>query len=477
MGFTIPADILSIESDAKKYGGYARELREIVNFYCSVADQILLSQRPMLIGAAKKFTALLESRDRMSWSDDQNRLNAWLEELKQFAKQFGSENRLLRKHHQKVLLLIRPLFDIPLLKWRSNLNEAKTLVQEIDFKYQNTLPWKRHWDHQLYKILEYHFNNTLIKSDNLLSFGANSANTSFTVRSAQPSSGEQFKVELCFSAGAVAFKPPIEEMKAKIYGRIKTFLSMPEKFEGFVPLAASGDNKTANSAQNKSLFYAIYLRNFNNFPILYEKANEMIEELLKIRQKFIEWSALYHLIRWQTTVEESSDSLAEFLGCKSLDDYKSNLILIKSKAQKFNKEFVDNEIVCDSGGFVVNILPIKTFIDWLLIEVDKLLARSLKQKCEQEIRIIDEKCSEMLEITSKRPENISDLMKIDNLIRTELPSIQTDLSSRFNELESKLSFLMKWSSKIAPDLNEVRNKFDEFETITETKDSLLDSYK
>ena len=427
----------------------------------------------MLIGLAKKFTALLESRDRMSWNDDQNKLNAWLEELKQFAKQFGTENKLLRKYHQRVLLLVRPLFDIPVAKWRSNLNEAKTLVQEIDFRYDNTLPWKRHWDHQLYKILELHFNDTLIKSDDLLSLGDTNRST-LIVRSNDTSATEQFKVELCFSGGTVVYKPSIEELKQRIYARIKTFLAMPEKFEGFVLTSAATDPKSSN----KSLFYAIYLRNFNNFPILYEKANEMIEELLKIRQKFAEWSALYHLIRWQTKVEDqTSEGLAKFLGCDTLDDYKNNLMLVKSMAQKFNKDYVDNDIVCQNGHFVINIVPIKTFVDWLLIEVDKLLARSLKQKCEQEIRVIDQKCNELLEITSKRPENINDLVKIDNLFRKELKEIQTDLNSRYTELEAKLGFLMKWSAKTAPDLTEVRNKFDEFERITETKDSLLDSYK
>jgi hypothetical protein len=152
-------------------------------------------------------------------------------------------------------------------------------------------------------------------------------------------------------------------------------------------------------------------------------------------------------------------------------------MLIKSKAQKFNKDFIDTEIVCESGSFIINVVPIKTFIDWLLIEIDKLLARSLKEKCDQEIKIINEKCSELLLTISKRPENINELIKIDNLFKSEFNAISNDLSVSYNDLEAKLSFLMKWSSKIAPDLSEVKAKYDEFERISETKDSLLDSYR
>lgn len=477
LSFAIPPDIVAVEDDVRKYGVYARELREIVNFYCSVADQILLSQRPMLIDAAKKFTALLESRDRISWNEDPNKLTTWLEELKRFSKSFSTENRTLRKHHNKVLQLIKPLFEIQLVKWRTNINEVKTIMQEIDFRYQNTLPWKRHWDHQLYKILEYHFNYLLIKSNNLLSFGSNISYSFTSSMNSTTSSGEAFKIDLCFISGSVAFKPSLEEIKAKIYARIKSFLSMPKQFEGFVPLTQSSKNKMDTSSDNTSIFYAIYLRNFNNFSILYEKANEMIEELLQVRQKFVDWCSLYYLIRWQNTEDSDSESLAQFLGCHTLDDYKNNLMLIKSKAQKFNKDFIDTEIVCESGSFIINVVPIKTFIDWLLIEIDKLLARSLKEKCDQEIKIINEKCSELLLTISKRPENINELIKIDNLFKTEFNAISNDLSVSYNDLEAKLSFLMKWSSKIAPDLSEVKAKYDEFERISETKDSLLDSYR
>ena len=67
IAFVIPEKIAAKEADATRYGAIARELKEIVNFYCTVGDQILTSQKPMLIDAAAKFTKLLESRDRISW--------------------------------------------------------------------------------------------------------------------------------------------------------------------------------------------------------------------------------------------------------------------------------------------------------------------------------------------------------------------------------------------------------------------------
>lgn len=461
LGFALPQNIVLLEDQVRKHGLIARELREIVNFYCTVADQILLSQRPMLIDAAKAFTSLLESRDKISWDDDHAKLSSWIDQLKNFSKRFSTENRTLRKHHENVLNLIKPLFEMSISAWRTNINEVVNIMQEIDNRYENTLPWKKHWDYQLYKILEYHFNQALIKSNQLtgLKIHQQSALSIFSLTNTSNEHSETMKIDLCFLSDTVEFRPPIEEIKSLLYSRIQKFLSIPCQFQGFIQY----------SKQDQSLFQAIYLRNFNNFPILYEKADEMIDELEMIREKFIEWTSLYYLIKQQ--------NLNEILSFESIEDYKSNLMLLKNKSQTFNKNFVHNEIQCESSNIFINIVPIKTFIDWLLIEVDKMLAKSLKDKCIEEMKIINDKCTQLLDQLVKRPQNISELINIDKLIRKEINDLGFEIKNQYSDLEAKLSFLMKWSAKIAPDINDVKNKYDEFTRIIDTKDYVLNSYK
>ena len=43
MGFILPSQVIEAENRIRKYAMIARELREIVNFYCTIGDQILLS--------------------------------------------------------------------------------------------------------------------------------------------------------------------------------------------------------------------------------------------------------------------------------------------------------------------------------------------------------------------------------------------------------------------------------------------------
>ncbi|KAI1294826.1 Cytoplasmic dynein 2 heavy chain 1 [Halotydeus destructor] len=298
IAFTIPQVIAEKEVDAVRYGNIARELKEIVNFYCTVGDQILTSQKPMLIDAATAFTALLESKERISWDKEPVKLRAWLDQLREFAKAFSTENRHLRHRHQDILEILVPLFDSTPSRWRLSMGEAATIIREIDGKYNNTIPWKRHWDHQLYKLLEYHFNDALLRSEGWLGFGSSGltigppqtsyGNRPTTAASISSSSGsEPYRIDLSFVSGKASLKPPLEEIKAKIYTRIKKFLMMPQSFKGFIDVTDG----------QESIFSAIYLRSFFSFPLLYSKANEIIRELRKTTEVFQEWTSLFYIMQ------------------------------------------------------------------------------------------------------------------------------------------------------------------------------------
>lgn len=459
LGFALPEEIIKIESDVKKYGIIARELREIVNFYCTVADQILLSQQPMLIDAAKAFTSLLETRDRMSWNGDAVKTKAWLEKLKQFAKSFSTENRELRRQHQKILSIMIGLFKLSPPNWRSLLNDINTILQTVDTKYQHTVSWKKHWDHQLYKVLEYHFNESLMKSNKIIEISSSDE----SLRDVVGTNGS--KLEICFASETIAYRPPLEEVKARIYMKIKKFLQMTIQFKGFAP-------DSGNNDENKSLFYTIYLRNFTNLPLLYEKVDEIIDELMTIKNQFIEWISLYYLLK-----EANNNDINQVFALETLEDYKKSLMLIKSKAQKFHKDYFLNEIKCERSDIVINMMPLKTFVDWLLIETDKVLVFSLKNKILTKMKDINKQCDEVFEVLSKKPENISQLKDVNQLVKKDLMAVNEDLSKMGEELQVSTAFLSKWSSRVAPSSEETRQKLEEFQRIYETKDSLLDSYQ
>lgn len=454
-GYTIPDHVAEKELEVVRYGTIARDLREIVNFYCSVGDQILHSQKPLLIDSAKKFTSLLESRDRISWNRDPNQLQVWVEQLRSFSKTFSSQNRFLRNKHQIILHLILLLFDKPPSKWRQTLNEVRSNFHEVDERFSNTYSWKLHWDHQLYKLLEYHFNDALLKSDTWLGSGASNFVAS--------SNSDIFRVDLCFVAGSIVFRPSIEEIKTKIFSRIRKFLSVPSGFRGLI-----------DYNERESIFTAIYTRSFLSIPLLYLRAGDMINELKTIAKRFKEWTALHYII---SQYSNSAASLSTFLQLDTVDDYKSNLILLKEKSQQFHKIFFENEIQCKAANIIVNLAPIKSSVEWFISEMDKLLVKTLKDRSEFDARELKREMTEIEEKANHQPQNTAEYKELEQLLRKELSPIMNTFNSRYKDMNARASFLKKWSAKVAFNVTDVSSLFEELQMILESRESLLDSLK
>lgn len=455
-GFTIPQDIADKEQDVRQFGSVARELREVVHFYCTVGDHILPSQKPIMIHSASQFTTLLESRSRISWDKEPEKLSLWLAQLRDFAKTFSSENKLLRQRHQTILRSVIKLFDLPVAKWKPVLNEVRTLVYETDERFSNTLSWKIHWDHQLYKILEYQFNDALLKADAWLG----SSRSEYSASSAT----ETFYVDLCFTGGRIGFQPLMEEIKVMIYSRIRKFLSLPQSFSGLVQ----------SKAGQESIFTAIYARSFLSFPFLYSKAGHILKELQAVADRFSEWVALHDVLQ---VYGNNAAGLAVALQLDTVDDYKSNLLLLKTITQKFKKEFLQNEVACESANIVINISPIKTIVEYLLTEMDHLILKTLKERTESESRELRREAAALLERLEQQPKKVAELMEIETLIRKDLAKTCNNMTIRYTDLTQKASFMKMWSAKIAPDLSELSSMIDELQHILNSRDQTISSFR
>ena len=161
--FIIPDDIDRMESQISTYIDFVHDLRKIVRFYMNVAEQILPSQRPMLIDRARAFTTLLESRQQLKWSDGSDAISGWIDELKQFMSEFQKQNKHLQRLHQKILETIKWMIDASLSQWQHLIEKVRLIISEVsvNHSYQYTYVWRKHWDYQLYKILEYYFNQII----------------------------------------------------------------------------------------------------------------------------------------------------------------------------------------------------------------------------------------------------------------------------------------------------------------------------
>ncbi|XP_053205685.1 cytoplasmic dynein 2 heavy chain 1-like [Panonychus citri] len=469
LGFQLSGDLIDKERDLIKYGSIARHLEEIVNFYCTIGDSILLCQQPILIDAARTFTSLLESRNKtMTWDCDINQLDGWLTELRELASKFSDENRRLHRYHRSLLKSIIKLFDFPLNKWRPLMNEMTSTMITVDNLYSNTLTWKKHWDYQLYKILDYHFNKALISSLTWLGFYSNPYNGN----KISNDSSLCLRVDLTFTSGLIVYRPSLEEIQLQLYSRINLFLSTFTQFKGF--LVSINPDLFESPKGMKNIFSTIYLRSIENLLCLYRQVDNIMLELITISEQFSEWTCLYNIIR-----ESHSDdfSLSSMIPLNTLDDYVNNLTLIKLKGQEFNKKFIDNELYCSESNITINLIPIKVSIDWINSAVDRLLIDSLRRETEAMSKSLNNQVSQLLTQLTSPPEQVKSLIELESFWLDSASSTIVQITSAYNELTGRCNFLSKWSAKSVPNLSDLVDKYDQFQILMDNRESLIASFK
>ncbi|KFM70526.1 Cytoplasmic dynein 2 heavy chain 1, partial [Stegodyphus mimosarum] len=70
LGYSIPNKILDLEEKAKKHYSQAKTLQQIVNFYKTIADHMILSQQPLMLEAARAFTRVVDEKNAVTWNDE-----------------------------------------------------------------------------------------------------------------------------------------------------------------------------------------------------------------------------------------------------------------------------------------------------------------------------------------------------------------------------------------------------------------------
>ena len=178
---------------------------------------------PMLREAAEAFEQLvknptqkgLDEKGQITWSNTVQ-VQAYIDRLQAAAERITSENSKLRKYHVSIGERVVQLKNISLLKnqeiWKEIVKEIRSIFDSLDSQgYKDMRAWKTHWDHQLYKALEYQYK-----------LGLESLNETLT----------DINVELVFKHQQLQFRPPFEEIRAKYYSIIKKFIKFPANFQG-----------------------------------------------------------------------------------------------------------------------------------------------------------------------------------------------------------------------------------------------------
>uniref|UniRef100_A0AAX7TRD3 Dynein heavy chain tail domain-containing protein n=1 Tax=Astatotilapia calliptera TaxID=8154 RepID=A0AAX7TRD3_ASTCA len=310
LGFSIPAKIQLAANTADKFYRQAIVLKQVAHFYNTIDQQMIPSQRPMMLNLALAFEHVIKktgSKLQITW-DNPKELEVYIGKLQAAAEKLSTENRKLRKWHTDFIEKVVTLMNVDLLRhqqrWKDGLQELRAGFATLEaqgFRSDDMRAWRQHWNHQLYKALEHQYQTGLEALNKNL---------------------PEIHIDLTFKQGRLQFSPPFEEVRARYFREMKRFISIPNQFRGV-------------STQGEELIFNIMIdRNASGFLTIFSKAEDLFSRLEAIQHKFKEWVVL-----GQTDLEKLIEK-----HLSSVQDWERNFKALKAKGKE--SERLPSDFVC-----------------------------------------------------------------------------------------------------------------------------------
>lgn len=305
-GFKIPRKIDDCAKVGQKFQKHAMILKQLAHFYNSIDKQMLPCQQSMMLESALHFEKLIKnpkgsksSSGQITWDNPED-LERYSLTLQSAAEKLSTENRKLRKLHQKILDIVLGLISTDLLrqlpKWKDNLYEIRQIMNEavqMGFSEAHMKPWQAHWDRQLYKVLEYQYQ-----------LGLDTLNENMP----------EIKIELAFRQ-KIQFRPPIEEIKSRYYRDMKRFISIPYNFKG------------VNESKKNLIYQTIVERNAPGLMQCFLRSQDLFKSLMSVTDMFKDYVVL-GLVDIEDLVEKN---------LKDVSDWEINFRALKQKGREVEK--------------------------------------------------------------------------------------------------------------------------------------------
>ncbi|KAK3801155.1 hypothetical protein RRG08_006872 [Elysia crispata] len=436
IGFAVPAKIQHVADVAQKFYRHGVILKQVAHFYNTIDQQMIPSQQAMMLNSALAFEKLVKSPKagykakgddiQVTW-DNPEQLEHFIKKLQDAANVLTTENRKLRKVHFVVSEKVQLLISIDLLRqqqrWKDGLMDIRHLMAGLTqqgFVYENMVPWKAHWDRQLYKALEHQY---------LL--GLEALNENLT----------EIRVELTYRQQRLQFRPPFEEIKAKYFREMKKFISIPNHFKG---VSDGGTNL---------IFPAIIDRNGGSFTTCYRKADALFTRLAAVEEKFKDWVVLGALDLDQFV----SDNLVQ------LSDWERNFRALKARGRDAEK--LPSQIKVDC--ITVNCTPVKAVIDDHIQRLFDALLNSLRKSIAADVNQIDSFVSGATDTLSQRPQTVEEIGEA-NSKHSEFSATKKGVKPLFEKAESKNKLLRSVAGGGVESLSQLQSRWDKFEIMMES---------
>jgi dynein heavy chain 2 len=371
---------------------------------------MLPSQQAMMLDLAYSFEKIVKNPKNSSSKDEKSTVITWdtpkeletyISKLQGAADSLTSQNRRLRKYHEMITDLVLQMMNIDLVrsqtKCKECLNQIRVIlstVQESGVKPADTLPWRNFWDYQLYKAVESQYRFGLESMNELL---------------------PEIKVDVIYKQGRLQFRPPFEEIRAKYYRELKSFVKIPMLFNGL------GEEK---------IFSQMIEKNDKSLLVVYRKAEALFQKLGKVLEPFKEWVIL------------GSVDIDEFVQEVLVDvaDWELNFKILKQKGKEAEQLPAQIQVDCIS----VSTIPVKSTIDNHLQGLMDSMVSALRKAIILHMNSIEEFAGAGLEILSDRPKTLEEIGEA-NKAHEKISKSKSLIQGHFDSAETKNKLLQSVS--------------------------------
>ncbi|GAB5577021.1 cytoplasmic dynein 2 heavy chain 1 isoform X12 [Prionailurus iriomotensis] len=440
LGFVIPAKIQQVANIAQKFCKQAIILKQVAHFYNSIDQQMIQSQRPMMLQSALAFEQIIKEanskagsggKSQITW-DNPKELEAYIQKLQNAAQRLATENRKLRKWHTTFCEKVVFLMNIDLLRqqqrWKDGLQELRTGLASVEaqgFQAGDMRAWKQHWNHQLYKALEHQYQ-----------MGLEALNENLP----------EISIDLVYKQGRLQFRPPLEEIRAKYYREMKRFIGIPNQFRG------------VGEAGDESIFSVMIDRNASGFLTIFSKAEDLFRRLSAVLHQHKEWIVIGQ-VDMEALVEKH---------LSTVQDWEKNFKALKIKGKEVERLPSAVKVDCLN----INCNPVKTVIDDLIQKLFDTLVLSLKKCIQAHLHEIDAFVTEAMDVLTVMPQSVEEIGDA-NLQYSRLQQRKPEILPLFQEAEDKNRLLRTVAGGGLETISNLKAKWDKFELMMESHQLMI----
>uniref|UniRef100_A0A182QV28 Cytoplasmic dynein 2 heavy chain 1 n=1 Tax=Anopheles farauti TaxID=69004 RepID=A0A182QV28_9DIPT len=428
LGLKHTPEILRNVAHSMRFVAHARRLQQVATFHNTIGGVMVPCIRPIMLKNAMEFSKLVKS-ESVSWSEEES-VERYIEALQDAVKRLLKDNNQLTGHHEQARKAVLKLMDTDLIRqaavWKEEIRALRDVVVSMERQgYGNLNPFKLHWDHQLYKVLEYQYIVGLLDVHQKL---------------------PEIHVDLIFRQQRIQFRPTLEEIRSKYYSQVRRFIEKPVNFKGL-------------SDQSGALFKIMIDRNYQHFGVIYEKAEIVFRQLLEFRDSWLPFVALGMVDLEQLCT----------VHCTSWQHWDNNFRACKRFSQQLARiQEREKEIDC----LVINYAPLCSDIEALSRRYWEALASSLRTSILDSIAEIQEYLAYSFNVLQNIPQDelgiAESSAKYEKIIH-DLPKMGELMKS----LQGKDSCLAGWCKERVSALGGILLQWNQLQPLIDNHQTLL----